>query len=72
MADIEERMSMIRAMANTLRDNGINPFDKDRVCVTLLQAGFTASSIEPIYDDVIAMASMRWMHDQKAKHAKGY
>jgi len=58
---------IIRAMANTLCDHGIDPLDEVAAGVTLIRAGFPAKLIEHCFDEVIAMTMMRVANEQRKR-----
>lgn len=59
-------MPLIRAMANTLVDHDVDPFDAMAVVKRLNAAGFTAKQIHKYYDPVVKMAATRRHHERGA------
>lgn len=57
--------SMIRAMANTLHDHGVNPIDETTAAVILIRTGFPAKLIEQCFDKVLHMAFIRRANEQR-------
>jgi hypothetical protein len=64
-------MPLIRAMANTLVDHDIDPFDAVAVVKRLTASGFAAKQIHKYYDPVVKMAATRRHHERKANERKG-
>lgn len=58
--------SLIRAMANVIVDQKVDPWDGLRVGVMLIKAGFLAKEIDACWEPAMAMAAIR-MQNEKIK-----
>lgn len=55
---------LVREMAKTLYEHGIDPMNNIKVIKTLIGVGYRAKEIEDHYDDIVSMALIRKTNDE--------
>lgn len=62
--------ALVRAMAQTLLDRGVNPCDPIRVCVALIGAGFLSRDINECWEACRTMALVRLRREMVAARGR--
>jgi len=62
-------LNVVRAMANTLIDHDVNPYDEADSIMELIRAGWSAKEIRPCLSAACLMACIRLRNDGKKKTA---